>query len=546
MRTKTSILILLLVPLAAAAASSGPEAFITPHRSMRVNGVTPDILHALEESDITVEWAHGDKATVYVSAEQERLLGYLGLAPVRVPVPEPLVPYPSLEDIYDSIDQILAAHQDICRGVTIGTSVQGRPIRAVVVSANPGVEEVEPELRIHGGIHGDEMTSAMVTRHYLDVLTDGYATSPVCQYLVDGAETWIIPVLNPDGYVADQRYNANGVDLNRNLSYMGYPDPFSEPETRALRDITMQSWPAVENFVNPFCVGLSLHGGAECFNSPWNYTESPLPEDVDLMYVQGDNYAGNPGIVSYFGSFTIYVPGATWYETNGDVNDWSYGECGTVDQTIEVHNDKHASDWPGVSEAHYGAILQFFQEGTYGIWGTVVDGSGNPLDAEIGIGSSSDSEPLRFCRTDVTMGDYHKTLLPGTYDVQATADGYGSGTVTGVTVGSGERVEVSFVLDPVGIEEGHGTVPGPAGISVGPNPAMRSCTIAIGGGLGGELAIYDITGRTVHRETVPAGTSSVSWSCEDGSGARVPSGIYLVRLSSGSQDHTARLTVGSI
>ena len=46
------------------------------------------------------------------------------------------------------------------------------------------------------------------------------------------------------------------------------------------------------------------------------------------------------------------------------MNDWSYGECGTVDHTIEVHEDKHVADWPWVSTAHYMAILDFFVQFT--------------------------------------------------------------------------------------------------------------------------------------------------------------------------------------
>jgi len=524
--------------------------YSVPHYSISLSDISSEDVRILEEEGFLVEWAHGGRAMVYVDAEMEEMLRHMGFNPIPVPHPVPLVPYPSLSEIYSSIDAVVASHPDICRKVTIGTSVQGRPIECVVVSDNVASEEIEPEMRIHGAIHGDEKTSAMTTLNYLEVLTDNYATSSMCTYIVDNTETWIIPVLNPDGYFNNQRSNANGIDLNRNLSYEwtgsgGGSAPFCEPETAALRDITMQNWPAIENFVNPFTGGLSLHGGAECINTLWNYTLTPLPEDSGLIHEQAIDYAATPGIVSYYsGSFWIAYPGSSWYPTHGDVNDWSYGECGTVDHTIEVHNDKQASDWPGVSNAHYMAILNFFTSSTYGIWGTVTTASGDPIDAEliIGIHDGTDSEALRFCRTDVTQGDYHKSLLPDNYDVQVSADGYTPQSVENVPVGSEERVEVSFVLSQVGIEGSGESFDG--AFSVFPNPTHSSCNFSIPDhGVGGTVLIYDITGRSVMIQDVASDTDTFLWNLENSDGSEVPSGIYIARFSTEGSNWTTRLIV---
>lgn len=530
---------------------AGDFSYSVPRYSVTVSLLSPDEALQLEKQGFLVEWAHQGRARLYVDADMEDMLRRMGYDPVPVVTPQPLVPYPSLSEIHDSMDDVVAAYPDICRKVTIGTSVQGRAIEAVVVSNDVQNEGIEPEMRIQAAIHGDEKTSAMTALNFLQVLTDNYATSSMCAYVVDNTELWVIPVLNPDGYVNNSRYNANGIDLNRNCSYMGPggggdSTAFSEPETSALRDITMQSWPAVENFVNPFTAGLSLHGGAECINTVWNYTEVPLPEDSGLVHQQAIDYAAAPGIVDYFGgSFWIAFPGASWYATNGDVNDWSYGECGTVDHTIEVHDDKQASDWPGVANAHYMAMLEIIANSTYGIWGTVTDGSGNPLDAHLAIGfaDGTDSDPLRFCRTDVTLGDYHKALLPGTYDVTVTADGFVPQTVENVSLGSEERVEVSFVLYHVGIEgPGHGTASGT--FSVFPNPATGSCSFSLPvTGVGGTVTIYDITGRSIAVHGVSPETDGFSWNLKDADGSSVPSGMYLARFRSGGSQWSARLIV---
>ena len=72
------------------------------------------------------------------------------------------------------------------------------------------------------------------------------ATSQRIEELQDDLELWLVPSMNPDGQLAQDRHNANEVDLNRNFpfrwgpigepgdsQYAG-PGPASEPETQAM------------------------------------------------------------------------------------------------------------------------------------------------------------------------------------------------------------------------------------------------------------------------------------------------------------------------
>lgn len=111
----------------------------------------------------------------------------------------------------------------------LGTSVEGRPITAVRRGTPGGTPVV-----VIGVIHGDEDAGTAIT--------DRLATADV----PDGIELWLVPTMNPDGMAADDRHNADQVDLNRNFPYawapLGQPGdgeyagtgPASEPETRAM------------------------------------------------------------------------------------------------------------------------------------------------------------------------------------------------------------------------------------------------------------------------------------------------------------------------
>ncbi|MBD3369768.1 T9SS type A sorting domain-containing protein [Candidatus Fermentibacteria bacterium] len=524
------------------------------YRSVIVGPIDRDGVAGLVSEGFDLERFDHHYARFYVDDAQLNRLRALGYSPMVEPVPEPLEPYPSLSEIFASMDAVVSAHPDICRHEYIGTTVEGRDIRAVVVSDNVGQEEVEPELRIQSTIHGDEPVAATTTMHFLETLTDHYPDSPTCQYVVDTAELWVIPVLNADGYVDGSRYNANGIDLNRNCSYMGPgggggSTAFSEPETQSLRDVTMKSWPEIENFENNFATGLSLHSGAQCVNTVWNYTEDPLPEDYDLLENQGESYIYDPEILDYYeGDFILWLPGASWYVTNGDVNDWSYGECGTVDYTIELSHTKAPSNWPDYDHANYHAMLDFMVTSCYGIYGTVKNNLGNPLDARIEVSIPSDdgfdSQPLRFCRTDVTMGDYHKTLLPGTYDVKATVDGYAPQTVEGVTLGAEERVEVSFVFG-TGVPRSGAAMRGRGSrLAVYPNPARSYCSITLPSqGVEGKLEIYDIYGRLIESVDVQSSVASVQWDCRNSTGSPLSPGAYLVRFRTDGESYSTRLIV---
>ncbi|MCD4702493.1 MAG: T9SS type A sorting domain-containing protein, partial [Candidatus Aegiribacteria sp.] len=111
-----------------------------------------------------------------------------------------------------------------------------------------------------------------------------------------------------------------------------------------------------------------------------------------------------------------------------------------------------------------------------------------------------------------------------------------------VSVGSQERVEVSFVLSHVGIEESEVELEGT--FTVFPNPSWKSCSFSIPEqGVGGTVSIYDITGRSIMVHDVSPKTDRFVWNLRNTDGSEVPSGMYIARFSSGACIWTARVIV---
>ena len=124
------------------------------------------------------------------------------------------------------------------RTITLGRSVDGRPITAVEV----GDFDSPRRTLVVGCIHGNETAGIAVA--------DRLAHGPPPREL----DLWIIRDLNPDGAGTGSRDNAHGVDLNRNFPWRWRPlggiffsgrRPLSEPESRIAYHLIRRIGPRV-------------------------------------------------------------------------------------------------------------------------------------------------------------------------------------------------------------------------------------------------------------------------------------------------------------
>ena len=107
--------------------------------------------------------------------------------------------FTTYQQMVDQMEQAALDHPGMLRLDTLGYSVDGRMILGAKISDNPDQEENEPEFRIIACHHGNEYMSVEMALLMLAHLTDNYGSDPQATHLVDDLETWIIPMMNPDG-----------------------------------------------------------------------------------------------------------------------------------------------------------------------------------------------------------------------------------------------------------------------------------------------------------------------------------------------------------
>ncbi len=281
--------------------------------------------------------------------------------------------YRDFEQIRAELFQIQSQHPGIAKVYDIGDSwektqnVSDHDILAIKISDNVATEEDEPEVLVTALIHAREWISSEIALELAHNLTDNYATDARTSWLVDNREIWIVPVVNPDGldYAlnTDSNWRKNrhlnpdltyGVDINRNFngSCNGDPlgewggagssnltssetfrgaGPFSEPETRAIRDLVLS---------HNFTVAIDFQSWANLVLWPWGYTDNHTADYADLARI-GNSLAIEAG---YGSQQSILL-----YPTTGDCIDWMYGGAGVYAFTIEVGDEFHPANATVVS-----------------------------------------------------------------------------------------------------------------------------------------------------------------------------------------------------
>ena len=247
--------------------------------------------------------------------------------------------YYNFVEMVAAMDALVTARPDLVQKFSLGKTIENRDIWCIKISDNVSMDEAEPEVLYSGLQHAREAITGTSLIFFMQFLIENYADSKVGA-LINNREIFIVPCVNPDGYVQNQtsspsgggmwRKNKNmtlgdGVDLNRNYSvdwgrtgggsstpgddtYWG-SSAFSEKETQAMRTfITSRN----------FAVAIDQHCYGPYYSLPFGFrTPHTLSTDDKNFY----SY-----IPALMGKYNCHVAGNSYetvgYEVAGGIKDY--------------------------------------------------------------------------------------------------------------------------------------------------------------------------------------------------------------------------------
>jgi carboxypeptidase T len=236
----------------------------------------------------------------------------------------------------------------------IGSSVERRSIWALRIGERRDSTRKVAFLGCH---HAREWLSVEVPYLLAADLLAHSGEEPVRTWLQQ-AEIWVAPMVNPDGHeftrTGDRLWRKNrrrnpdgsiGVDPNRNYGYMWGtldvntsshvpadetyvgPRAFSEPETRAVRDLVARQL---------FGGVVTYHSYSQLILHPWGYTDDPVVDTGDRAELRGLATDMRDLIRGVHGRTYTAQQSSELYPTAGDTVDWVYGEYDVPALTIEL------------------------------------------------------------------------------------------------------------------------------------------------------------------------------------------------------------------
>jgi carboxypeptidase T len=258
--------------------------------------------------------------------------------------PDWFAEYRDLQEVSDYMDMLRERHPALASLRRLGTSIEGRPIRAIEISRGGRIG-----IALDGGQHAREWISVMVPICIAGRLLDTHDGDPRIRKILDSVSFYVVPVINPDGYFHSwnvdrywrkNRRDGHGVDLNRNYSvawgqagssgdrssqnYRG-AHAFSEPEAQAMR--TLFDSETINAHVD-------FHSYSQLVLYPWSHQrEAPADRDkfaaiadrmgTALSAAHGEQYKIRPGSELTVGA-------------GGTLGDWAYGEREALSFLVEL------------------------------------------------------------------------------------------------------------------------------------------------------------------------------------------------------------------
>lgn len=289
--------------------------------------------------------------------------------------------YLTYQELLDELDQMVALYPNlITTKANISTfltegqvdnsttpSIGGNGIKWVKISDNPNnTTEGEPQILYTSIHHAREPSTLSQLVFYMWYLLENYDSDLEVQSILNNTELYFVPVVNPDGYLYNEKTNPNGggfwrknrnngdgVDNNRNYDYHINSDPnngswggpgssanpgsstyhgtgpFSEIENQAIKWFVEQ---------HDFVIALNNHSYSQLLYYPFGYADVATSDDAIFQGMTSE-------LVSRNGYNALRD-----YPYAGDSDDFMYGTVGTHSKIFAMTSEIGAEFWPPSNE----------------------------------------------------------------------------------------------------------------------------------------------------------------------------------------------------
>lgn len=127
--------------------------------------------------------------------------------------------FTNYKELMAFIEEKVADHSNLISYRFIGESQKGKKIPILTLNNS---SRVNTKIRVwmQGGLQGNEPASTEGLLHLVNQLLE----DPEHQKLLNNIDLRIVPMANIDGYIKQDRYAANGLDLNRDQTKLMAPE----------------------------------------------------------------------------------------------------------------------------------------------------------------------------------------------------------------------------------------------------------------------------------------------------------------------------------
>ena len=133
--------------------------------------------------------------------------------------------YTNYKELISFINDLKESHPSVVSIKYIGESQKGYKIPVIQIKTISDSEKIK--IWMQAGLHGNEPAGTEGLLYYMHSILNNNSYAD----LLEGVDLLILPMANIDGYLKDNRYAANGLDLNRDQTKL------MAPETRLIKKV---------------------------------------------------------------------------------------------------------------------------------------------------------------------------------------------------------------------------------------------------------------------------------------------------------------------